>query len=78
MNDFMKWCFKVLLSAVVWVFILSVRWDGRPMFNYASEVLVQNAFVRAVDDEAGTLWTRFKQAARTTFSAERPKAERKG
>lgn len=58
MNDLMKWFFKALLSMVVWVFILSIRWDGRPIFYHASDLFVQNALVRAVDSELAELWWR--------------------
>ena len=72
MNDAVKWLLKVLLHAVLWVFILSIRWDGRPVFNYANELLVQNSLVRAVDDELGDLWVRLGRTARATFHRQSP------
>jgi hypothetical protein len=50
------------------VFILSVRWDGRTMFSYANEALVQNAVVGALDEQAAELWQRFKGSVRQTFT----------
>jgi hypothetical protein len=68
MNDALKWLLKVALHAVLWVFLLSIKVDGRPAFTYANEVLVQNSLVRAVDDELGDLWYRLSRTAKTTFS----------
>lgn len=58
MNDFMKWLFKALTSMIIWVFVLSIRWDGRPIFYHANDIFVQNALVRAVDAELAELWWR--------------------
>lgn len=61
MNDFIKWLSKVLLSMVVWVFLLSIQWEGRPIFYHANDLLVQNAVVRAVDAELGEIWQRLTE-----------------
>lgn len=72
MNDALKWIFKILLQAVLWVFIFSIRLDGRPIFAYASEILVQNALVRAADEELADLWYRVSRTATATFSRTAP------
>jgi hypothetical protein len=77
-NDFMKWFLKVLLSAMIWVFVLSVRWDGRTMFSYANEALVQNALVGALDEQAAELWHRFKGSVRQTFTEDASKEQTPG
>jgi hypothetical protein len=71
MNDFMKWCLKTLIGAVLWVFILSITWKGQPVFNYANEALVQNAIVRGVDEELDHLWEKLKVATRAAFTGEK-------
>ena len=76
MNDALKWLLKVLLHAVLWVFILSIRWDGRPVFNYANEILVQNSLVRAVDDELGDLWYRLTRTAKATYREQTGQGEK--
>lgn len=58
MNDFIKWMIKACISMVAWVFILSIRWNGRPIFYHANELFVQNSIVRAVDSEFAELWWR--------------------
>ncbi len=68
MNDFVKWILKVMFQAVLWVFILSIKVDSRPIFNYANEVFVQNTLVQTVDEEMGTLWSRLSKTAKATFN----------
>ena len=68
MNDIIKWVGKFLLHLVFWVFVLSIRWDGRTLFSYAHNTLVQNSFVQAVDEELADVWYRLSETARVTFS----------
>ena len=56
MNDFIKWLFKALISMILWVFVLSIQWNGRPIFYHANDILVQNSLVRAVDSEIAEIW----------------------
>ena len=56
MNDLLKWLSRTVLTAVVWVFVLSVNVEGRTLFSYANEILVQNSVVRMVDEELSELW----------------------
>lgn len=58
MNDLFKWLVKGVLSMIVWVFILSIRWNGRPIYYYAQDVLVKNSIVKALDAEIGEIWWR--------------------
>ena len=72
MNDALKWVGKVLLQGVLWVFILSIRWNGHAtIYSSASEVLVQNTLVQTIDQELADLWSRASQAARLTFNKAR-------
>lgn len=68
MNDFMKWCFKLVFNAILWVFILSINWNGRTMFSYAHATLVDNAVVRAFDEQLAVMWSKVSRAAKTAFS----------
>ena len=76
MNDMLKWLLKVVFQAILWVFILSIRVEGRPVFNYANEVFVQNALVKTVDEELGDLWYRLSKTAKTTFNKTEPDQEK--
>lgn len=67
MNDFFKWCGRTALIAVFWVFALSINVSNRPMFYYANDLLVQNSFVRMMDEELTSLWGKIVDTARITF-----------
>lgn len=68
LNDMLKWFFRTSAFAVLWVFIFSITINGKPFFNYANEVLVQNDIVRFLDRELNELWVKFKDTAAVTFS----------
>jgi hypothetical protein len=76
MNDILKWVGKLVLQSIMWVFILSIQWDGRSLFYHANETLVQNQFVRNVDEELAQLWTRFRRSAKMTFSEPAPEDQK--
>jgi len=67
MREHLKKLGKLTLTAILWVFILSIRVDGRTLFSHANEVLVQNSIVRAVDGELANLWYRITETAKVTF-----------
>jgi hypothetical protein len=67
MREHLKKLGKLSLTAILWVFILSIRVDGRTLFSHANEVLVQNSIVRAIDGELANLWYRITETAKVTF-----------
>jgi hypothetical protein len=67
MREHFKKLFKLSLTAIMWVFILSIRVEGRTLFSHANEVLVQNSIVRAIDGELANLWYRITETAKVTF-----------
>ncbi len=76
MNDFLKWCFKISLNGVLWVFILSITVGGQTLFTRANELLVKNPLVEALDEELADLWQRLSKTARMTFSTPQPEEEK--
>ena len=68
MNDFFKWCSKILITGVFWVFFLSITISGRSLFSYANDIFVQNTLVQYVDEELADFWSKVKKTARVTFS----------
>ncbi len=76
MNDFVKWLLKFTFQAILWVFLLSIRVEGRPLFTYANEVFVQNTVVETVDEELGDLWQRLSKTAKATFDRTEPDEEK--
>lgn len=67
MKDQLKKLGKILLHATFWIFLLSIRWEGRTLFSYGNEILVQNRVVRAIDSGLGDLWYKVSETARITF-----------
>lgn len=65
-----KWLIKTCLSAVIWVFVFSMEVQGRTLFSYANEYLVQNSVVQGLDDELGKLWSKVSETARLAFSSD--------
>ncbi|MEZ4742554.1 MAG: hypothetical protein R3B45_08915 [Bdellovibrionota bacterium] len=68
MNEFIKIILKMALQMVVWVFILSISWSGRTLFDRAHELLIRNSIVEAVDSELANVWYKVKETAKLTFS----------
>ena len=68
MSDRIKRVFKVLLQGVIWIFVLSIQIEGRPIFYYLNDIMVKNSVVKGVDRELGDLWYRVSETARLTFS----------
>lgn len=76
MNDFLKWLLKFSLQAILWVFLLSIQVQGRPVFNHANEIFVQNTVVQTVDEELGDLWHRLTKTAEATFDKQESDEEK--
>jgi hypothetical protein len=51
-----RWLLKNLLVGIVWVLLLSVVVNGKPLFFHAHEVLVENAVVEALDTGISSVW----------------------
>lgn len=72
MNDLLKWSTKVAVSAVFWVFVLSIRQEGRPIFYHVNNLLVQNTIVRTLDEGLTDVWDRLRRAAKVAFAQRAP------
>lgn len=77
MNDIFKWIGQFFMHMIIWVFILSIRWDGQTMFSYANNILVQNALVQTIDEELAGVWYKVSETAKITFSKSEQEAEKK-
>ncbi|MFK7825540.1 MAG: hypothetical protein AB8G05_15425 [Oligoflexales bacterium] len=67
-QDLVKWLFKIFVHLVVWVFILSIQWDGRTLYDRAHEVLVDNPVIDLVDEELKDLWDKVSATAESTYA----------
>ena len=75
MNDVIKWMLRTGATAVIWIFLLSININGRSVFSYANEILVQNAFIEMLDRELEELWSKVYTTASSTFSEESDRRE---
>ena len=60
MNSILKVILKLVLQMVVWVFVLSISWNGRTLFDRAHDVLVDNSVVEEIDAKLGEVWDSMK------------------
>ncbi|NRA44083.1 MAG: hypothetical protein HRU09_03895 [Oligoflexales bacterium] len=67
-QDLIKWLVKIFLHLVVWVFILSIQWEGRTLYDRAHEILVDNPLVDLVDEELKDLWDKVSATAASTYA----------
>ncbi len=67
-NDLLKWLFRTIFAAIFWVFVFSITVNGRSIFYYANDLLVQNEFVQTIDEQFTDLWQRLSETARVTFA----------
>lgn len=70
LNSLLFWLIRTFLTALLWIFILSINIKGRTAFSYAHEVLVQNPVIEMLDDELSEVWERVYIAARKAFVEE--------
>lgn len=70
MDAFIKWLGRTSLTAVIWVFILSIHWNGRPLFDHAYDVLIDNSIVRAIDEKVAEVWENVTDTATATMNGE--------
>jgi hypothetical protein len=76
MNDLVKKAAKISGIGILWVFLLSINVNGRTMFSYANDILVQNSLVRMLDEELAGLWDKVCRASRVTMKEFQDKQEK--
>jgi hypothetical protein len=67
---FKEICLKLVkfsFVGVLWVFLLSITVNERPLFSHANELLVQNAAVEFVENQAAEYWTKIKETVTITY-----------
>ena len=56
------------MHLVFWVFLLSIQWEGRSLFDRSHEILVENPLVEVVDEELRILWEKISSTAESTYA----------
>jgi hypothetical protein len=72
MRDIFKHLGKFLGQGLLWVFLLSIHWDGKTLYAYCYDVFVDNSLVHTVDTELGEVWYKLVKTAKVTFSEPLP------
>lgn len=72
MRDILRQIGKVMIQGIMWVFILSISWNGKSLYSYAYDVLVDNTLVRTLDGEFAEVWYKLVKTAKVTFSEPLP------
>lgn len=70
MKDVIKRIGKTALQGLIWVFVLSLNWNGRTLFSHANEVFVQNQVVLAADAQLADWWDQLKSVSVAAFRDE--------
>jgi hypothetical protein len=68
MQDLLKHIGKILGQGILWVFILSINWEGKSLYSYSHDLFVDNSMVRAIDAELAEVWFKLVKTAKVTFA----------
>lgn len=58
---------KILAVGAIWVYILSIPYNGRLLFDHAYDVLVDNSVVHSITREAKVAMSDAKKKARSAL-----------
>ena len=70
-SDLVKWGFKLLITAVLWTFILNIRVEHRTLFSHLSDVFVNNDLVYEVNSHLDELWYKVHKIAKEVISTKK-------
>ncbi len=68
LRDFGRWLMKIALQMVFWVFVLSISWERRTLFERAHEILIENPLVEMVHEEGARLCVKIYETGKLTFA----------
>ena len=67
----LRYAFRCTLSAITWVFILSLQWEGKMIFNWAHDAMAQVVAIDEIDRQLKATWRRLKDETQATISGAR-------
>lgn len=68
MSIVLKWLATHVITAILWVFVLAINFEGRTLFSYAHEYVIQSEYVQKADENLEELWNKAYRTARLTFA----------
>lgn len=67
MQERLKKAGRIALYAILWIFIFSIRIEGKMLFQYGHGVFVENRIVGAIDHQANLMWTRLVKTVKYSY-----------
>ena len=67
----LRYAVRCSLSAITWVFILSLQWEGKMIFDWAHDAMVEVVAIDEVDRQLKATWQRLKDETQATISGAR-------
>ena len=72
-----KWVFKLVFNLVLWVLILSIRWEGQTLFKRAQNLLLESPVSGLVDENLQFTWDNINEIFNKTYAKIQKNAEEK-
>lgn len=67
-GDMVRWVSRFIFYLMLWVLILSVRWEGRTLFERAHELILENPVAELIVEEAEEFWGRLSETVWVTYA----------
>ncbi|MBI2602519.1 MAG: hypothetical protein HYW48_05625 [Deltaproteobacteria bacterium] len=52
LKELVKWVFRTIIQMITWVYVLSLPFNGLPLYEHARSVLVDNRVVDLIEEYA--------------------------
>lgn len=59
---------KLVFQLMLWVFVLSISWNGRTLYDRVYEVLLENQIIQVVDEKVEDVWEFAKDKVKVALS----------
>tara|TARA_B100002051_G_C16405602_1_gene472075 strand:- start:300 stop:563 length:264 start_codon:yes stop_codon:yes gene_type:complete len=67
LRDLISWIIRLGFQLVFWVLILSIRIDGRTIYDRTYDILVDNELFNSVDEKVQDLWYTLSESVKKSF-----------
>ena len=67
LRDLISWVIRLGFQLIFWVLILSIRIDGRTIYDRTYDILVDNELFNSVDEKIQDLWYTASDSVKKSF-----------
>ena len=67
LRDLISWIIRLGFQLVFWVLVLSIRIEGRTIYDRTYDVLVDNELFNSVDEKVQDLWYTLSDSVKKSF-----------